>query len=191
MLFWAWWQRQRQPGKPRASLLVEHWAKQTFAKNKNTSSKIRFTRLKSLSVLVWSSVVDQRKVDWSECDISSCPWTPAFQNYSICWEISFCLHVDSGCHEPFQPLGWIIGGILRGPREPKKKYNTILVSCEKFSHRSYDSSIVAFLIIPVLPILPWNLDFRPHWLSIISTGDRTKDLHIRVGKPPQFETNCN
>ena len=30
MLFWAWW--QRQPGEPSASLLVEHWAKQTFAK---------------------------------------------------------------------------------------------------------------------------------------------------------------
>ena len=30
MLFWAWWQQQ-QPGEPRASLLVEHWAKQTFA----------------------------------------------------------------------------------------------------------------------------------------------------------------
>ena len=31
MLFWAWWRQQQQPGEPSASLLVEHWAKQTFA----------------------------------------------------------------------------------------------------------------------------------------------------------------
>ena len=34
MLSWAWWRRQRrrrQPGEPTASLLGEHWAKQTFA----------------------------------------------------------------------------------------------------------------------------------------------------------------
>ena len=31
MLFRAWWQPTNQPGEPRASLLVEHWAKQTFA----------------------------------------------------------------------------------------------------------------------------------------------------------------
>ena len=35
-VFWAWWRRQtnKQPGEPRASLLVEHWAKQTFATTK-------------------------------------------------------------------------------------------------------------------------------------------------------------
>ena len=36
MLFRAWWrtnkQTNKQPGEPRASLLVEHWAKQTFLK---------------------------------------------------------------------------------------------------------------------------------------------------------------
>ena len=33
-IFWAWWQptNEQQPCEPRASLLVEHWAKQTFAK---------------------------------------------------------------------------------------------------------------------------------------------------------------
>ena len=31
MLFRAWWQPTNQPGEPSASLLVEHWAKQTFA----------------------------------------------------------------------------------------------------------------------------------------------------------------
>ena len=32
-VFWAWWRTpHKQPGEPSASLLVEHWAKQTFAK---------------------------------------------------------------------------------------------------------------------------------------------------------------
>ena len=41
-VFWAWWRRRRrQPGEPSASLLVEHWAEQAFAKCNNISQQCR------------------------------------------------------------------------------------------------------------------------------------------------------